>query len=192
MLGVGLLAILAWFGYTSYLNRVERRLAAAEGPLPRARGRAGHARAGAARARDPPHRHAARSRGPRGRARGAGPRHRRAARAGCSTSTTGSAWWTSTSSSCAPRASGGSAPSPPSCWAGSATPRRCRRCSRPCRPPGPRTRDVREIALRALARIADPRAVEPLIESLKTAEVWLAPAHRRHPHAPRRRWWSIR
>jgi HEAT repeat protein len=35
--------------------------------------------------------------------------------------------------------------------------------------------DVREIALRALARIADPRAVEPLIQSLRTAEVWLAP-----------------
>ena len=35
--------------------------------------------------------------------------------------------------------------------------------------------DVREIALRALARIADPRAVEPLIESLKSAELWLAP-----------------
>ena len=35
--------------------------------------------------------------------------------------------------------------------------------------------DVREIALRALARIGDPRAVEPLVESLKTAEVWLAP-----------------
>jgi len=35
--------------------------------------------------------------------------------------------------------------------------------------------DVREIALRALARIADPRAVGPLVESLKTAEPWLAP-----------------
>lgn len=35
--------------------------------------------------------------------------------------------------------------------------------------------DVREIALRALARIADPRAVEPLVEALKAAEVWLAP-----------------
>jgi HEAT repeat protein len=35
--------------------------------------------------------------------------------------------------------------------------------------------DVREIALRALARIGDPRAVEPLIEALKTAEAWLAP-----------------
>jgi HEAT repeat protein len=35
--------------------------------------------------------------------------------------------------------------------------------------------DVREIALRALARIGDPRAVEPLVEALKTAEVWLAP-----------------
>jgi HEAT repeat protein len=35
--------------------------------------------------------------------------------------------------------------------------------------------DVREIALRALARIADPRAVEPLVESLRTAEAWLAP-----------------
>ena len=35
--------------------------------------------------------------------------------------------------------------------------------------------DVREIALRALARIADPRAVGPLVETLKTAEVWLAP-----------------
>ena len=35
--------------------------------------------------------------------------------------------------------------------------------------------DVREIALRALARIRDPRAVEPLIEALRTADVWLAP-----------------
>ncbi len=35
--------------------------------------------------------------------------------------------------------------------------------------------DVREVALRALARIADPRAVEPLIRALETAEVWLAP-----------------
>jgi HEAT repeat protein len=35
--------------------------------------------------------------------------------------------------------------------------------------------DVREIALRALARIGDPRAVEPLVEALRTAEVWLAP-----------------
>jgi len=35
--------------------------------------------------------------------------------------------------------------------------------------------DVREIALRGLARIADPRAVEPLIEALKKAESWLAP-----------------
>jgi HEAT repeat protein len=35
--------------------------------------------------------------------------------------------------------------------------------------------DVREIALRALARIADPRAVLPLAEALKRAEVWLAP-----------------
>lgn len=35
--------------------------------------------------------------------------------------------------------------------------------------------DVREIALRALARIADPRAVIPLAEALKRAEVWLAP-----------------
>jgi HEAT repeat protein len=35
--------------------------------------------------------------------------------------------------------------------------------------------DVREIALRALARIADPRAVEPLIAALQSAEAWLAP-----------------
>lgn len=35
--------------------------------------------------------------------------------------------------------------------------------------------DVREIALRALARIGDPVAVAPLIEALKTAEGWLAP-----------------
>ena len=35
--------------------------------------------------------------------------------------------------------------------------------------------DVREIALRALARIADPRAVEPLIRALADAETWLAP-----------------
>lgn len=35
--------------------------------------------------------------------------------------------------------------------------------------------DVREIALRALARIADPRAVEALVVALKQAEVWLAP-----------------
>ena len=35
--------------------------------------------------------------------------------------------------------------------------------------------DVREVALRALARIADPRAVEPLIQALENAEVWLAP-----------------
>ncbi len=35
--------------------------------------------------------------------------------------------------------------------------------------------DVREISLRALARIADPRAVEPLVTALKQAEVWLAP-----------------
>ena len=35
--------------------------------------------------------------------------------------------------------------------------------------------DVREIALRALARIGDPRAVLPLVEALKLAENWLAP-----------------
>jgi HEAT repeat protein len=35
--------------------------------------------------------------------------------------------------------------------------------------------DVREIALRALARIADPGAVEPLVRALATAEAWLAP-----------------
>jgi HEAT repeat protein len=35
--------------------------------------------------------------------------------------------------------------------------------------------DVREIALRALARIADPGAVAPLTEALAGAEVWLAP-----------------
>src|SRR6476646_5234579 len=35
--------------------------------------------------------------------------------------------------------------------------------------------NVREIALRALARIADPRAVEPLIRALAGAESWLAP-----------------
>lgn len=35
--------------------------------------------------------------------------------------------------------------------------------------------DVREIALRALARIGDPRAVAPLVEALRHAEVWLAP-----------------
>ena len=35
--------------------------------------------------------------------------------------------------------------------------------------------DVREVSLRALARIADPGAVEPLIRTLGTAEVWLAP-----------------
>ena len=35
--------------------------------------------------------------------------------------------------------------------------------------------DVREIALRGLARIADPRAVEPLVSALKSAENWLAP-----------------
>jgi HEAT repeat protein len=35
--------------------------------------------------------------------------------------------------------------------------------------------DVREIALRALARIADPRAVEPLVQALRSSEVWLTP-----------------
>jgi HEAT repeat protein len=35
--------------------------------------------------------------------------------------------------------------------------------------------DVREIALRALARIADPAAVEPLVTALARAEAWLAP-----------------
>ncbi|MEZ4412801.1 MAG: HEAT repeat domain-containing protein [Gemmatimonadales bacterium] len=35
--------------------------------------------------------------------------------------------------------------------------------------------DVREIALRALARIGDPRAVPPLVEALKRSEVWLVP-----------------
>jgi HEAT repeat protein len=35
--------------------------------------------------------------------------------------------------------------------------------------------DVREVSLRALARIADPGAVEPLIRALATADVWLAP-----------------
>jgi HEAT repeat protein len=35
--------------------------------------------------------------------------------------------------------------------------------------------DVREVSLRALARIADPGAVEPLLRTLATAEVWLAP-----------------
>jgi HEAT repeat protein len=33
--------------------------------------------------------------------------------------------------------------------------------------------DVREIALRALARIADPRAVEPLVQAMSTADPWL-------------------
>jgi HEAT repeat protein len=33
--------------------------------------------------------------------------------------------------------------------------------------------DVREIALRALARIADPRAVGPLVEALSSADPWL-------------------
>ena len=31
MLGVGLFAVVAWFGYTSYLNRIERRLAKRKG-----------------------------------------------------------------------------------------------------------------------------------------------------------------
>jgi HEAT repeat protein len=35
--------------------------------------------------------------------------------------------------------------------------------------------DVREIALRALARIGDPGAVQPLIRALTTADAWLAP-----------------
>jgi HEAT repeat protein len=35
--------------------------------------------------------------------------------------------------------------------------------------------DVREIALRALARIADPGAVEPLVRALARADAWLAP-----------------
>jgi HEAT repeat protein len=35
--------------------------------------------------------------------------------------------------------------------------------------------DVREVSLRALARIADPGAVQPLIRALATADVWLAP-----------------
>jgi HEAT repeat protein len=35
--------------------------------------------------------------------------------------------------------------------------------------------DVREIALRALARIADPHAVEPLVEALGAAQPWLLP-----------------
>ena len=35
--------------------------------------------------------------------------------------------------------------------------------------------DVREIALRALARIADPQAVPPLVAALRAAEPWLAP-----------------
>jgi HEAT repeat protein len=35
--------------------------------------------------------------------------------------------------------------------------------------------DVREIALRALARIADPGAVGPLVAALANAEAWLAP-----------------
>lgn len=46
--------------------------------------------------------------------------------------------------------------------------------------------DVREIALRALARIADPHAVGPLIAALAQAEPWLAP-HCRHPGSSRRR-----
>ncbi|HEX5574955.1 MAG TPA: HEAT repeat domain-containing protein, partial [Gemmatimonadales bacterium] len=35
--------------------------------------------------------------------------------------------------------------------------------------------DVREIALRALARIGDPGAVEPLVAALANADSWLAP-----------------
>ncbi|TFG51590.1 MAG: hypothetical protein E4H38_01240, partial [Gemmatimonadales bacterium] len=35
--------------------------------------------------------------------------------------------------------------------------------------------DVREIALRALARIADPRAVDRLVVALREAQPWLAP-----------------
>lgn len=35
--------------------------------------------------------------------------------------------------------------------------------------------DVREIALRALARIGDPRAVGPLVQALRQSEVWLVP-----------------
>lgn len=40
-----------------------------------------------------------------------------------------------------------------------------------------RTEDsyVHEVTLRALTRIADPKAVEPLVEALQTAEPWLAP-----------------
>src|SRR4051794_26598843 len=33
--------------------------------------------------------------------------------------------------------------------------------------------DVREIALRALARIADPRAIDPLVAALSSADTWL-------------------
>ena len=35
--------------------------------------------------------------------------------------------------------------------------------------------DVRELALRALARIADPAAVQPLVAALSSADAWLAP-----------------
>ncbi|HZI75865.1 MAG TPA: HEAT repeat domain-containing protein, partial [Gemmatimonadales bacterium] len=35
--------------------------------------------------------------------------------------------------------------------------------------------DVREIALRALARIADPGAIDPLVAALENADAWLAP-----------------
>ena len=69
-----------------------------------------------------------------------------------------------------------------------AGPRLCRRAARPggqrqggAGPAGDRSgdptedADVREIALRALARIADPAAVEPLIAALADAETWLAP-----------------
>ncbi len=65
-------------------------------------------------------------------------------------------------------------------------PRRCRRCWKTVQATRNEDADVREIALRALARIGDTRAVEPLVAALKAGRKLARPPHRRHPGAPRR------
>ena len=175
MLAVGLLTVLAWLIDTWYLDRVERRLAARKGALPGAGHRSGHPRAGASRAHDPPDEHPLRSRRPRGRAGGAGPQRRWTSHAGCSRSTTSSDWWTSTSTSFDRPGSGAIGPLPPSCWAGSAAPKRFRPCWKPLRPPGPRTRTSAKSPSVPWRGLRIPVLSSPLIRALATAEVWLAP-----------------
>ena len=167
--------VVSWLIYAAWLTRVERRLA-------RRKGLYRELVAGLAlreRALLEPElrqlQHPAGLRSARGRARGAGARRSPSAPPGCSTPTTGSGWSTSTSPGCAP----------PSEWRERAfaaellgrvgNAKAVPALLETIQATRSEDADVREIALRALARIGDPRAVEPLVDALKQAEDWLAP-----------------